>query len=871
MHIILAHENADFDAVAALLAARKLTPDALAVLPERQNSNVAAFLALYVNGLPFVRRADVDMAAVTQITLVDTQKVPPVKNLSVEVPVLVIDHHPVKSEPEPRYTLTGEVIGSTTTLLAERIQAENVPVEPIEATLMALGIYEDTGSMTYGGTTARDVRAAAWLIEQHAALDTVRRFLEPPLNEVQQALFETLIASSVTRMVEGYPIIVAAAKVDEYITEVAAVAHRLRETLDPAGLFVLVEMPTALHLVCRATNDAIDVGEVARAFGGGGHERAAAASLRDMTFEQAYEQLWAEVERSVTPAIRVADLMSHGVQTIDGAKTVGDVVGKLRRIGHEGFPVVEGGRVVGLLTRRDADRAMEHGLGGMPVRDVMTAGEVTLNPDDSVATLETTMVESGWGQVPVADASGKLLGIVTRTDLIKHWASRHPSKRAPHNEALALDDIAAVLGDTVASLIEVIATHAQSAGVSLYMVGGVVRDLLLGRSNLDVDFVVEGDAIALADALQAQYGGSVSSFRPFGTAKWTLSAEVARAMGIHDDRLPATVDFATARNEFYEHPTALPTVYSGSIKLDLARRDFTINTLAVQLSPALAFGRILDYFGGVADLRAGRIAVLHNLSFVDDPTRMLRAVRFEHRLGFALETRTAELMHTALPMLRRITGERVRNELNLLLREPAPEAGLLLLQARGLLSAIHPQLQFSEASGFAAARETAPPWPLPDASLTDIYWHLIGIGIPQAQLPAVNERLLMPHGLASSIQEAARLAQSDTQLDKPDARPSHIDALLKDVPDVALYAVWLAKPQPFVRDHILRYVSVWRDVRPYADGNALKARGLKPGPCYTRILQRLRVAWLDGEVTDDGGEKRLLAALVDGGICDDDA
>jgi tRNA nucleotidyltransferase (CCA-adding enzyme) len=870
MHIILGHENADFDALAAVLAARKLNPDALAVLPERQNRNVATFLALYMNGLPFVRRADVDMAQVERITLVDTQRLPAIRNLPQDVPVLVIDHHPVKDETEPRYTLTGEVMGSTTTLLVEQLQARQVPVEPLEATLMALGIYEDTGSLTYGGTTPRDLRAAAWLVEQHAALDTVRRFLEPPMNDTQQALFEKLIANSVTRTLEGYAVVVAAARVDEYIPEISSVAHRLRETLDPAALFVLVQMPTALHLVCRSTNDAVDSGTVARAFGGGGHGRAAAASLHDISFEQAYDQLWQEIERAVKPAVRVVDLMSRGVQTVDPTKTVGQLISKLRRIGHEGFPVVENGRVIGLLTRRDADRAMEHGLGNMTVRDIMTAGEVTLHPDDSVATLETTMVESGWGQVPVADSNGKLLGIVTRTDLINHWASQHPRQRTPDNELLTLEEIAAILGDTVARLIEVIASHAQEAGANLYMVGGVVRDLLLNRSNLDVDFVVEGDAIALANALHERYGGAVSSFRPFGTAKWTLTADVAQAMGILDDQLPETVDFATARNEFYEHPTALPTVYSGSIKLDLARRDFTINTLAVQLSPALAFGRILDFFGGVADLRAGRIAVLHNLSFVDDPTRMLRAVRFEQRLDFQIETRTAELMQTALPMLRRITGERIRNELTMILRERVPEKALAVLHTRGLLSAIHPQLRFEAAAlWFAAARDGVPPWPLASAPLTDLYWHLIGVDIGAGALPAVNERLLMPHGLAASMLAAARLAAGDDALSRPDALPSQIDTLLKDVPDVALYAVWITRGDARVRDRLRRYIQTWRAVRPHTDGHTLKARGLKPGPCYTRILQRLRAARLDGDITDDEAEARLLDRLLEEDICND--
>jgi tRNA nucleotidyltransferase (CCA-adding enzyme) len=873
VHIILAHENADFDAVAALLAAHKLNPLAVPVLPEQQNRNVAAFLALYVGGLPFVGRDDIDIGRVEQITLVDTQRLPQIKRLPNDAPVLVIDHHPVQDEPDARYTLTGDVIGSTTTLLTEQIQAQNIALTSLEATLLALGIYEDTGALTYGGTTPRDARAAAWLLEQHADLDTVRRFLTPPLTDEQQALYETLLVAAETRTIEGYTVVVSAAKVERYVTEVAAIAHRLREMLDPAGLFLLVQMPSALHLVARASDDAVDAGQVARFFGGGGHERAASASLHDHTYEEAIPLLWEQIRKAVRPAVRVADLMSYGVQTIDADKPINAVVRQMRRIGHEGFPVIEDGRIVGLLTRRDADRAVEHGLGEMAVREVMSAGDVTLKPDDSVGALEQTMVESGWGQIPVVDGDGRLIGIVTRTDLISHWAQKHPASPPMRNETLTLAQIETVLGKPVATLIEKIAGHAQYSKLPLYMVGGVVRDLLLQRRNLDVDFVVEGDAIKLAESLSAKYGGQVNSFRPFGTAKWLLDEAAARALGVPYVGLPENVDFATARNEFYEHPTALPTVYSGSIKLDLARRDFTINTLAVQFSPASATGRILDFFGGVKDLRAGVIRVLHNLSFVDDPTRILRAVRFEQRLGFTIGPRTSELMKTAAPMLRRITGERVRNELTMLLRESEPERGLLKLQEPGLLAAIHPSFQVGGgiARQFGIARTTHPAWPMPKPDMPDLYWHIIAADIPADELPALCERLLFSRDMTDSMQEAARLVQDVERLHYPDARPSQIDDLLHGIPELALLAAWLLIKDERVRERITLYVTRWRDVRPATDGNTLREMGLKPGPCYAVILHRLRAARLDGEIDSDAGEGDYVRSLLEQGVCHDGA
>src|SRR5690606_15710140 len=276
------------------------------------------------------------------------------------------------------------------------------------------------------------------------------------------------------------------------------------------------------------------------------------------------------------------------------------------------------------------------------------------------------------------------------------------------------------------------------------MVGGVVRDLLLERPNLDLDFVVESSAIDFAQSLRKQFGGQVNSFKPFGTARWKLNPEAAAALQVDIDALPDHIDFATARNEFYEHPTALPTVYQSSIKLDLQRRDFTINTLAIQVSPKAASGQLLDFYGGLADLKAGLIRVLHSLSFVDDPTRILRAVRFEHRLGFKIEPRTAELIATALPMLHRTTGERIRNELDLLLREPQPDRALLKMQEQGILEAIHPAFRIAPDLGeqFEKALREQPSWPHDPPERALLFWHILVTAIPFSRLPEFCDRLM---------------------------------------------------------------------------------------------------------------------------------
>ncbi len=651
--------------------------------------------------------------------------------------------------------------------------------------------------------------------------------------------------------------LVGTAQLDRYLPEISAVAHKLRDTLDPAALFLLIEMPKSMQLVCRSTDDAINVGEIARHFGGGGHERAAASTVRGLTRTQALEVLWEQIYLTVQPAVRVADLMSQGVQTLDATATVDSVIRRMRRIGHEGFPVVSDGQIVGLLTRRDADRAAEHGLGALTVSEIMSSGAVTLQPSDSVTLLEQKMVESGWGQIPVVDSKGKLIGIVTRTDLIKHWARTHPTSAVPEAQQITTEQIGGVLGAPVARLIEQIAAYAQERGVNLYMVGGVVRDLLLRRRNLDLDFVVEGDAIHFAQGLIERLGGRMTSFRPFGTAKWRLHEGDLKTEALGDPlELPDHIDFATARSEFYEYPTALPTVYTGSIKLDLGRRDFTVNTLAVQLSPVS--GRVLDFYGGITDLSAGRIRALHTLSFVDDPTRVLRAVRFERRLGFTIEPRTAELIQTALPMLRRITGERIRNELTLLLKERDPELSFLLLQQRGILEAIHTAFRVTDAivPRMTQARAAEPLATLKPIERTDLLWIMLLVDVPH--LPDLLDRLLFSGALVDSLLETVKLIQHPVT----DTKPSRVVARLDGHSELALFAAWIIATDPLARSAIQMYVETWRHVRPQTDGHTLHRLGVPPGPRYGIILARLRAARLDGVITTDEQEAHLLKELI---------
>ncbi len=421
MQVILTHEHTDFDALGSLLGAHKLFPEAVPVLPRALNRNLRRFLVLYRGQLPFRDADALPRARIERAIFVDSQTAQFVRGMTPQTPVLIIDHHAREPDLPEHYVFEGERLGATVSLLVERMQPAGIELEPVEATLMLLGIYEDTGRLSYTGTRPRDLRAAAWLLEQGARLEVVDEFLDPELSEAQLALYDQLRATAETHQVHGQPIVIASAESPEPVEEISALAPRLLGLLDPAGLFLLVRLRGHVQLVARSTTDRVDVGAVAEALGGGGHRRAAAAVYRGEDLDLLRRRLLTALENSVRPPTRVAQLMSRGLRTLPPSASIAEAEAAMRQHGHEGFPVVEEGRLLGLITRREVDRAIFHDQHKRPVAEHMRSGRVTVQPEDSLRQLRQRMVEEGWGQVPVVDDEDRLIGIVTRSDLLALW------------------------------------------------------------------------------------------------------------------------------------------------------------------------------------------------------------------------------------------------------------------------------------------------------------------------------------------------------------------------------------------------------------------------------------------------------------------
>ena len=869
------------DALASQVGAWLLQPEAVPLLPRKINRNGRRFLQRYGDELPFIEFKDLERKPIDTIILVDTQSLITVKGMSQETRIVVYDHHPLREDLDPDWELHLVTAGSNTSQMVARIQEADIDLTPIQATTLALGLYEDTGSFTYGSTAPEDLQAASFCVAQGADLDVISRFLYPPLSAEQRKLYDRLLRNVQTYQIENQTILAAKADAMDVHDEISSVAHKMRDVLNPDALLLLVATQQGIRLVARSTSDQVDVSAIADAMGGGGHKRAASALIRPeehldkvetLNFlDDQFEEMVKTMDKHIRPMITVKTIMSKDPLILSPDTPAEEAHRLMQRYGYEGYPVVSEGKVVGLLNRREVDRAMSHGL-DLTVESLMAAGNISISTEASLDELQSLMGISGWGQVPVVSPNtGEIIGIVTRTDLIKTLT--------PQPDIPAQEDVAEKLDRAIPparlALLRALAAEADKVNLPIFVVGGFVRDLLLNRPSLDFDIVVEGDAIFFANRLADRFGGKVLTHQRFGTAKWNIqqiSEEQVRNLpleGMGDiTQLPKSLDLITARTEFYEQPAALPTVESSSIKMDLHRRDFTINTLALRLDGE-QYGKIYDHWGGLGDLHKGQIRVLHALSFVDDATRLLRAVRFEQRFGFQIEPRTLALMNESLPLLNKLTGARLRHEINLILAEPKAPAMLSRLAGLQILEAIHPALPWDETIKQHLEQldtdSIDPVWDLPvqsdNLSLRQILSYLVWLGrLPKTSIQSIASRLRCKSNTKNLLLATSHLNQILPAL--ADAAPSEVVNKLEPLPSLAIYAAYLVNPGEKLRKPLWMYVTQWAKIEPKTTGDDLRALGLRPSPAYGRILTALRDAWLDGDIQTPQEEEKLLSALI---------
>jgi tRNA nucleotidyltransferase (CCA-adding enzyme) len=873
MDVITTHINADFDCLGGMIAARRLYPDAAMVFAGAQERSLREFyLRSAVYAFDFKRLRDIDLSAITRLILVDVRqsdRIGPFGEVArrKNVELHIYDHHPAGQADLQGDLEVIEPVGSTVTVLTHIFMARGIRPSPIEATMMMLGLYEDTGNLLFNSTTLKDYEAAGYLFSCGANLNTVADFLTQEMTADQVGLLHDLVTSRTVINVTGIDISIAHAAVDHFVPDLAVLTHKLKDMESLNALIVIVRMADRVFMVARSRLPEVPMGDILAEFGGGGHSFAASATVRELTPVQILEKLPMVLQRHVNPRWEARHLMSSPVKTVSRNAPISEVREVLTRYNINALPVVEGDKVVGIITRQVADKAAHHGLSHVAASEYMAGEFATVVPSTPVEELQELIVRRNQRFVPVLE-EGRLAGAITRTDLLRHMVSGTlpglSSESVVDSSGLALKKrhISRLIRDQLPAgvdrILHQLGEVGDDLGLNVFAVGGFVRDLLLRQENLDIDIVVEGDGIAFATEFARRHHCRIRTHKKFGTA----------VIIFPDD---FKVDVASTRMEYYLEPGALPTVEHAGIKLDLYRRDFTINTLAISLNNPV-FGELLDFFGAQRDLHEKALRVLHNLSFVEDPTRVFRAIRFEQRLGFHIGKQTEHLLRSAVRMgfLEKIGGPRVFNELVIILKESAPFPAIARMANLNLLKYIHPSLAVKNhiRHCFEAAGRAIHWYELLYTGQTCERWlvYLLCLisDLDRDAVTGIGKRLQIPPRYRRTVEEEREQAHRTLRLmERRSARrrrpqASELNRWLRPYPVEVLLYLMARTTSEEVRRWISYFFTHLRQISSLLSGNDLKGLGIAPGPIYKEILSTLLDARLNGRVVTRDDEVALV-------------
>jgi len=870
--IIVSHRNPDFDAFSSTVGAKLLFPDHIIVHSGEASNNLQEFMTIYEEKFPFYMEKEVDFSTVREVVVCDAsvcerlgKKIQSLFN-NPALKVTIFDHHPV--EPSMIFPLQSdkkvslEEIGSASTLVVEELQRKNVKIKVEESTLLSIGIYEDTGNFLFSSTTPRDMQACAYLLDQQANIDVISAFVKTEMTLEQIELMKTLENNIHTSVINKVDIHISTAEIDGFVGGLNLITSKIWLSKGFDTFISVVKMGEKTYIVGRTISPDVNLGELMGHLRGGGHKRAAACKMIDVTLDEALGKLTSELSNYVSAAVKASDIMSYPVKTLLSKMQIKRAHKIMNLTGYGGIPVIEEDKLVGIVVRRDVVKAMDHGLGSNPVKSIMSTNLIVADGDDSVELVKQKMIENGVGRIPVI-RNGVLAGLITRTDIIRevyHHEKKHAllvneDSRIYNVKSLMLKNLNLEIYRFLESLGEV----AEKTGYKIFIVGGFVRDLLLGVDNLDIDIVVEGNAIEFTERLKAFREIKADIHSKFLTAK------------VYFPQDHIEVDFATARTEYYEYPGALPSVDQAHLKKDLYRRDFTINAMAIALNTP-SFGRLIDYFGSRKDMDSAKIKILYNTSFIDDPTRILRGIRYEQRYGFSLEERTLEHLEKALEdeYLEKISGGRIRYELNRILEEPRNIHIIKRLGELNILKHLFEQTYYTHGLSvkiekalsslkwfevFHAGTYTIDPFYCLLYILTEYY--------TEQQLNTVKDKYGVPKKVVAEIYSLSKIVEILAKLFLEEMPFSDIYSTVDGLSPEG-YCYLSAYLDEGGLSHLKEYLRTRKRIKLHCTNGKRLIRefGIEPGEKIREIIKHIVKKKLDGEILDRESENQYLLAYL---------
>src|SRR6056297_2796219 len=604
MDLIISHENTDIDGLAGMVAASKLYTDSKVVISENLTTLAQRFLALYKDEFDIARYDEVDYTKIERVIVIDTHEYDRLGRLTDlvnwdKVEVIVYDHHPHQKLDWIDIDLS-ENVGSATSIIVNKLKRENIKLNRSEATLFALGISADTGNFMHLNTESEDLIAFAYLLDMGANKKVINEYLLETLDKNQKKVFDLLIKHRKDIKIKDENITLFTLKYPRYVTGLNNVVEKIKLLYQLSVVFVLVEMEGKVIIIGRSSDENVDLEEIFTELGGGGHSGAGSVSLKT-DLEIARNKLETAIRDKIKFAVKVKDVMKTPLKLNQNLKVI-------------------------------------------KVKEIMDQKDIT--------------------GVLLVDENENVKGIITRRDILNQYYEQETESQNQNRyvsslvsitpEKIKISNQLDKLSNKISELFKSIGKIAQENDCRIFLVGGMVRDLILNRDNVDIDFVVDGNIENLIQEIAHKYQVRYKYNDKFQTGNMVIDNQY-------------DLDFAVSRNELYTHPGALPKVKKADIFDDLFRRDFTINALAVALHPS-EYGFLYDFFKAREDVNKRLLKVLHRFSFLDDPTRIIRGVRLVLQLDLKIEDETKALMQEAIRLSRfsDVSFSRVYKELRLL-------------------------------------------------------------------------------------------------------------------------------------------------------------------------------------------------------------
>ncbi|MGM0417636.1 MAG: CBS domain-containing protein [Thermodesulfobacteriota bacterium] len=860
--LIATHINADLDGLASMLAGQKLYPDSKIVFHHEGEKILRRFfiqsLSYLFNMVPL---KDIEKYEIEKLVLVDTRQKSRLGELAniidfENIRIDIYDHHERTDSDIKGDVDVYEKTGATATIMTNILIRENIHITPEEATVLSLGIYEDTNSFSFDSTTGKDLKAAGYLRDMGADTETVSNILSKEISPDQLTLLNDMVESSEFYSINNLNILVSSVSRDKFIPDLGFLTHKLNKMEACDALFVAARMEGKIFLVARSNSPELDIGKIMHPLDGGGHAFAGSATIKGITLAQLKDRLLFEIKKYLKANFNAKDLMSSPPVTISYKKTIDEASVILTKYNINALLVIdEDNNVQGIISRQLVEKAKSHFINKISVKEYMTTDFTEVDENAPVSEIEEKIIVNRQRVLPVKDSFGKLTGVVTRTDLLHHIVKNF--RNGPFIKDSSLNSISPGkrnisnilkerLPEKITKLLALIGETADKSGLNAFVVGGFVRDVLLrtGKNDFDIDIVVEGNGIEFAGELANALDARISSHSKFKTAVITLKSGLK-------------IDVATARTEFYSSPAALPEVEMSSLKLDLYRRDFTINTLAVQLNTP-SFGTLIDYFFGQKDLKDKVIRVIHNLSFVEDPTRIFRAIRFEKRFEFKIGKFTEKLIKNAIDMefFKRLSGPRVFTELKYILMEEDPVPAIERLEEFSLFGAIHKELIISERiiEIIYSAQKVINWFSMNEKNAVFQRWKVFFLCIlhncPQPVSEEICSKFKIPPKkrliFTKEKYEAALIVKWMKK--EQGIKNSEIYFKLSQLSTESILYLLSITTDTRIKNNVVFYFTDLIKITPETTGEDLKKMGLKPGPLFGEIFNEILKLKLDGKL-----------------------